>query len=81
MFLDEKYCKDTINALAYQDWQPLLDMIPEIENAPSFGELRGEIGVKKELSNSHIAYLHLLFLCFWKLSSKENFNFFAAEQK
>jgi hypothetical protein len=39
--LDEKNCKSKINALAYQDWRPLLALIPEIENTSKFGEWRG----------------------------------------
>lgn len=38
MFLNEKDYEEKINALTYQDWKPLLDLIPEIENTKKFGE-------------------------------------------
>jgi len=41
MALDEKNCEDKINALTQQDWKPLLDLIPEIENTSRFGEWLG----------------------------------------
>jgi len=41
MVIDEKNCKSRINALAYRDWQPLLALIPEIENTSKFGEWSG----------------------------------------
>lgn len=41
MVLDEKDCKDKINAFTHQDWQPLLALIPKIENTSTFGEWLG----------------------------------------
>jgi len=41
MVIDEKNSKSEIDALMYQDWQPLLALIPEIENRSKFGEWRG----------------------------------------
>lgn len=43
MVIDEKNCEETINAFTAQDWQPLLDLIPEIEKSTRFAEFkRGE---------------------------------------
>ena len=39
--IDEKDCSERINALTLQDWQPLLALIPEIENTSKFGEWVG----------------------------------------
>ena len=41
MVLDEGSCEAKINALTLQDWQPLLALIPEIENSSKFGEWKG----------------------------------------
>ncbi len=41
MAIDEKNCKDKINAFTLQDWQPLLALIPKIENTSNFGEWSG----------------------------------------
>jgi hypothetical protein len=41
MVLDEKNCKDKINSLTPHDWHPLLKLIPEIENAPTFSTWSG----------------------------------------
>ena len=41
MLLDERNCKDKINAFTYQDWQPLMALIPEIGNTSNFGEWSG----------------------------------------
>ncbi|OCC15982.1 hypothetical protein DBT_0444 [Dissulfuribacter thermophilus] len=41
MMIDEKNCKSKIDALMYQDWQPLLALIPEIENTSKFCEWCG----------------------------------------
>ena len=50
MFLDEKDCEEKINALTYQDWKPLLDLIPEIENTKTFG---GWIGGEENEEGIH----------------------------
>lgn len=42
MVIDEKDCKDKIEALTHQDWKPLLALIPKIENTIKFGEWSGE---------------------------------------
>ena len=39
--VNEKNCKDGINAFTYEDWQPLLALIPEIERTSGFGEWIG----------------------------------------
>jgi hypothetical protein len=36
--LNEENCGDKINSFTYQDWRPLLELIPKIENTTSFGE-------------------------------------------
>ena len=41
MILDEQDCVDRINAYTRQDWQPLLTLIPKIENTSFFGECAG----------------------------------------
>lgn len=41
MPIDEKECFAKINALSQQDWQILLDLIPEIENTSQFGAWKG----------------------------------------
>ena len=41
MMIDEKDCIVKINALTLQDWQPLLVLIPEIENTSKFGDWTG----------------------------------------
>ena len=41
MVLDEKNCRIKINALTQEDWEPLLALIPEIENTSKFGEWKG----------------------------------------
>ena len=41
MVIDEKECSVKINALTQQDWQPLLALIPEIENIAKAGEWKG----------------------------------------
>ena len=41
MTSDERSCTSEINALAYQDWQPLLALIPEIEKTSTFGAWAG----------------------------------------
>lgn len=41
MVLDEKTCGDQIDSFRHQDWQPLLELIPEIENTSSFGQWSG----------------------------------------
>jgi len=38
---DEKELKDKIDALADEDWQPLLVLIPEIERTTTFGKMAG----------------------------------------
>lgn len=39
--MDDNYI-EKINALKNKDWQPLFDLIPEIENTSSFGEMISE---------------------------------------
>ncbi len=39
--LNEKNCKDEINAFTYEDWETLLALIPEIERTSSFGQWLG----------------------------------------
>ncbi|HOT90863.1 MAG TPA: DUF6508 domain-containing protein [Anaerolineae bacterium] len=41
MVIDEKDCRARINDLTQEDWQPLLALIPEIENTSKFGEWKG----------------------------------------
>ena len=41
MFLHETNHEETINAFTRQQWQPLLDLIPEIESATAFGQWSG----------------------------------------
>lgn len=41
MVLDENNYQQRINAYTRQDWQPLLELIPELENTTSFGEWAG----------------------------------------
>ena len=41
MILDEQDCADQINAYTIQDLQPLLTLIPNIENTLNFGEWAG----------------------------------------
>jgi hypothetical protein len=41
MVLNEKDCNGEINAFTYEDWQPLLALIPEIERTSKFGEWLG----------------------------------------
>ncbi len=41
MPIDETDCSAKINALTQQEWQILLDLIPEIENTSQFGEWKG----------------------------------------
>ena len=41
MMLDEHNCGDKINALTYEDWQPLLALIPEIEHTTNYGQWSG----------------------------------------
>jgi hypothetical protein len=36
--LNEENCGDKINSFTYQDWRPLLELIPKIENTTSIGE-------------------------------------------
>ncbi len=38
MMLDEENHVELINSYTREDWQPLLDLIPEIEKTSSFGE-------------------------------------------
>jgi len=42
MIIDEKDCKSKIDALTYQDWQPLLALIPKIKNISKVWEWCGE---------------------------------------
>ena len=37
--LNEQNCAEKINAYTRQDWQPLFELIPKIENTSIFGEL------------------------------------------
>jgi hypothetical protein len=39
MLLNEDNYREVINGYAEKDWQPLLDLIPEIEDQSSFGEV------------------------------------------
>ena len=41
MELPSKKDIDRINNMSKEDWQPLLDLIPEIEQTESFGEMKG----------------------------------------
>ena len=41
MTLTEENYEEVINSYNKQDWQQLLDLIPEIENTSKFGELAG----------------------------------------
>jgi len=41
MVIDEKDCKDKIEALTLQDWKPLLALIPKIKSTLTFGEWSG----------------------------------------
>jgi len=54
MILDERNCKNKINGFTYQDWQPLMALIPEIENTSNFGEWSG--GNKDEEGVVQIPY-------------------------
>ncbi len=54
MVIDEKNCKSRINALTYRDWQPLLAVIPKIENTSKFGEWSGRD--KDEEGIIHLPY-------------------------
>lgn len=44
MIIDERNCSNKINALTYHDWQPLLALIPEIENTSKFAERADDSG-------------------------------------
>ena len=47
--------KERINAFTKKDWQPLLKLIPEIENSSSFGEVRsGEIDEEGAFALPHM---------------------------
>ncbi len=39
---------EAINSYGLQDWKPLLDLIPRIENQASFGELSGDVVLEDE---------------------------------
>lgn len=54
MTLDEKNCKDKINALTHQDWQPLLALIPKIKITSTFGVWSE--GNKDEEGVFHVPY-------------------------
>ena len=54
MVLDERNCNSKLNALTQQDWQPLLALIPEIENTSRFGEWSG--GEKDEKGAIQMPY-------------------------
>jgi len=41
MWLDENNCEETIRNFTRQDWQPLIELIPQIESTSKFGELVG----------------------------------------
>lgn len=49
MLVDEKNCKSEINALSYQDLQPLIALIPEIEKTSKFGKWYGGTKNKDEV--------------------------------
>lgn len=38
MVIDEKKCKDKLYTLKCEDWEPLITLIPKIENTSTFGE-------------------------------------------
>ena len=38
MIIKEKNCIEIISALTMEDWQPLLDLIPQIEGVEQFGD-------------------------------------------
>ena len=42
MLLDENNYKEQIHAFTQQDWQPLIELIPKIENSSKFGEWEEE---------------------------------------
>lgn len=48
MILNEDNYMETINGFSKIDWSPLLDLIPEIEKTPKFGEMKGGEKMKKE---------------------------------
>lgn len=54
MVIEEINCKSRINAITYRDWQPLLALIPEIENTSDFGDWFG--GDKDEEGFIQIPY-------------------------
>lgn len=39
--LNESDCVEKLNAYTYEDWKPLLELIPEIEASLQFGEWKG----------------------------------------
>ena len=41
MKLNEDNYREHIDSLTQKDWQPLLELIPEIENASEYGRLSG----------------------------------------
>ncbi|MFU8813691.1 MAG: DUF6508 domain-containing protein [Balneolaceae bacterium] len=41
MILQEKQHIQTINGFSTSDWKPLFDLIPDIEKASGFGEMKG----------------------------------------
>jgi hypothetical protein len=42
MLLDENNYKEQIHAFTQQDWQPLIELIPKVENTSKFGEWEEE---------------------------------------
>ncbi len=46
MFLNDNNYIPIINGYSKTDWNPLLDLIPEIENTNIFGEMIGEIKIE-----------------------------------
>ncbi len=49
MLLDESNYKEVIHSFTRQDWQPLIELIPEIESTSKFGEWAGGEKDEKEI--------------------------------
>lgn len=54
MILTEENYAEKISSLNRQDWQPLFDLIPEIENTSKFGDMAG--GEKDENGGIQLPY-------------------------
>jgi hypothetical protein len=55
MMSDENSQKEKIDALTYQDWLPLIELIPKIKNTSKFSEMAG--GEKDENGITQMPYL------------------------